>query len=307
MLGNTQVNGFWGAAVPFLSPDQVLAFTRPTSLALTRADNLSGAISFGLESLADAHVDTLLANAAGRSANALSYNSVVEGNWLASEGQALGSAAAVPANMAAGLWLPTATINGTPLALEKLQADGNSALASFAGGYQVTFTLGGSRSIATGNIVDDVAVTVKRVAEFNNGLAFYEADQRTGNISVDGKTLAPTDAGYLQGALANARLAGLVLDAGRLPAFGKQGVFDLPINDTKSYGLLLLVKNDPNTLFSSFAAANPGGAMQVVSLGSPGGGVTFGVEDTLVTSGLSDRDYNDLIVTLGHAAFDPGA
>ena len=107
-------------------------------------------------------------------------------------------------------------------------------MASFAGGYQVTFTLGGSRSIATGNIVDDVAVTVKRVAEFNNGLAFYEADQRTGNISVDGKTLAPGDAGYLQGALANARAAGLVLDAGRLPAFGQQGVFDLPIGEVRA-------------------------------------------------------------------------
>jgi len=303
-LDNTQVNGFWGAAVPFLSPDQVLAFTQPTSLALTRMDNLSGAISFGLQSLDNAQVDTLLGNAASRSANALSYNSVVEGNWLASEGQALGSAAAVPGTIGSGLWLPTATLNGANLALEKLQADGNSALASFAGGYQVTFTLGGSQSIANGNIIDDVAVTVKRVAQFSNGIAFYEADQRTGAISVDGKIVAPGDAGYLQGALAYARAAGLVLDASQLPAFGKQGVLDLPINDAKSYGLLLLVKNDPNTLFSSFAAANPGGAMQVVSLGSPGGGVTFGVEDTLVTSGLSDRDYNDLIVTLGHAPID---
>jgi len=51
---------------------------------------------------------------------------------------------------------------------------------------------------------------------------------------VDGKVLAPGDAGYLQGALANARAAGLVLDAGRLPAYGKQGVFDLPINDTRA-------------------------------------------------------------------------
>jgi len=99
------VNGFWGAAVPFLSPDQVLAFTRPTPLALTRADNLSGSVSFGLESLSNAHVDTLLAHASGRSANALSYNSIVEGNWLASEGQARGSAGAVPGTVGAGLWL----------------------------------------------------------------------------------------------------------------------------------------------------------------------------------------------------------
>lgn len=306
LLGNIQVNGPWGAAVPSLTPDQVLAFTRPTSLALSRTDSLSGAVSFGLESLDNAQVSTLLAGTTGRSGNALSYNSVVDGSWLASEGQAIGSAGALPGTVGAGLWLPTATLNGANLALQTLQADGNSALASFAGGYQVTFTLGGTRSIADGSIIDDAAVTVKRVAEFSNGLAFYEADQRTGAIVADGKTLAPGDAGYLQGALANARAAGLVLDASRLPAFGQQGTFDLPINDTKSYGLLLLVKNDPGTVFSSFAAANPGGAMQMISLGSPGGGVTFGVEDTLVTGGASDRDYNDLIVTLGHAAPDPG-
>jgi hypothetical protein len=167
--------------------------------------------------------------------------------------------------------------------------------------------MGGTRSIATGSIVDDAAVTVRRVAEFSNGIAFYEADQRTGNIVVNGQTLAPTDPGYLQAALASARTADLVLDASRLPAFGKQGTFDLPINDTKSYGLLVLVKNDPSTLFSSFAAANPGGAMQVLSLAAFAGGVTFGIEDTLVTSGRSDRDYNDLIVTIGHAALDATA
>ena len=306
LLGNIEVSGL-GAAVPLLlSPDQVLTFTQPTALGLTRADALSGVVTFSLLSLDDAHVETLLANATGRSVNALSYNSAVDGSWLASEGQAQGSAAAGPSKIGAGLWLPTATLDGViPLALETLKADGNSALATFTGGYQVAFTLGGSRSIPNGTIVDDAAVTVKRVAAFDNGLAFYEADQRTGAISVSGKPLAPGDAEYLQGALANARAENLVIDASRMPSFGKQAAFDLPINDTKSYGLLLLVNNNPNIVFSSFSAANPGGAIQIVSLAALGGGVTFGVEDTLVTSGLSDRDYNDLIVTLGHAPLDP--
>ena len=33
-----------------------------------------------------------------------------------------------------------------------------------------------------------------------------------------------------------------------------------------------------------------------MAFGDPGTGITFGIEDILVTSGLSDRDYNDLIV-----------
>ena len=42
-----------------------------------------------------------------------------------------------------------------------------------------------------------------------------------------------------------------------------------------------------------------GGAVQVMALGDSGQGVTFGLEDQL-TSGRSDRDFNDLLVTIGH-------
>ncbi len=306
LVDNIQVNGLHGAAVPFKSPDQVLAFVKPTSVGLARTDDLDGRVSFGLQSLDDAHVETLLADASARGAQTLSYNSVLDGSWLASEGQAFGGVAAVPGQMGAGLWLPTATLDGfLPLALESLKTDGNSALATFEGGYQCSFTLGGSRSIPDATIVGDVVVTVKRLAFFQDGLAFYEADQRTGSITVDGKTLAPGDAGYLQGALAIAQAANLVIDGGQMPAFRQQATYEgLAINDTKSYGLLVLVNNDRGNLFSSFSAANPGGSMQVVSLGASNGDVTFGVEDLLVSSGLSDRDYNDLIVTLGHRPLD---
>ena len=99
--------------------------------------------------------------------------------------------------------------------------------------------------------------------------------------------------------LGRARIgAGSLVAAGTVVRPGQQLTFDhLPLNDAKSYGLLLLVRNNPNELFSSFSAANPGGATQMVAFSDTGGrGVTFGIEDIAVASGHSDRDYNDLIV-----------
>lgn len=300
-LSNIQVSGWWGAPLQDVSVDEVLAFVRPTSLSIARADDHGGLVTFGVKSLDDGHVVSLLENAEARGTAALSYDSVMDGSWRSSEGQAFGSTSLVPGHIGAGVWLPVALLDGQPLALTGLQADGNSALATFEGGYQANFTLGGSRSIANGQVADQPVVTVKRLAAFDNGLAFYEADQSTGRIEVSGHSLAPGDPGYLQGALGLARAANLVIDAGQLPAFGQQTVLDhLPINDTRNYGLLVLVNNDPAHLFSSYAAANPGGAVQVVALGDAGHGVTFGVEDTLVTGGHSDRDYNDLLLTIGH-------
>lgn len=170
-------------------------------------------------------------------------------------------------------------------------------LERMTNGYQATFTLGGSRSIPNGSITDDVAVTVKRLAAFDNGLAFYEANARTGEIVVNGEALRPNQAGYLQGALANAWAEGLVIDPGRLPAFGQEVTLaGLPLDDAKSYGLLVLVNNSPAEIYSSYSSANPGGATQILAFGDSAGGITFGIEDILVTSAQSDRDYNDLLV-----------
>jgi hypothetical protein len=295
---NTQVAGFWGAPFVDVPVNQTLAFVRPTAMSIARADDLGGQVTFGLQSLSDGHVMPLLQNAEGRSAGALSYDSVFDGSWRFTQGQPFGSTASV--SIGADVWLPFALLDGQPLALTSLKADGNSAFATFEGGYQADFTLGGSRSIANGEVTDHVVVTVQRLADYNNGLAFYEADQSTGRIEVDGQSLLPGDPGYLQGALTLARESNLVLDATQLPANGQQAVFDhLPLNDTRNYSLLMLVQNDPGDLFSSYAAANPDGAVQVVALGDGGHGVTFGMEDVLVTSGHSDRDYNDLLVTIG--------
>ncbi|WP_127089444.1 right-handed parallel beta-helix repeat-containing protein [Aquabacter cavernae] len=300
-LGNIQVSGWWGAPLQNVSVNDVLAFVRPTALSATRDDALGGVATFGLQSLDDASIHTVLENAASRSAAALSYDGVTHAAWLASEGQAVGTMSTVPGGqMGAGVWLPVAMVDGQALALTELHADGNSAHATFEGGYEFTFTLGGSRSIATGVLLDQPTVTVQRLAAFENGLAFYEADQSTGQITYDGQTYLPGDEGYLAAALALAEGADLVLHADDLPDFGGQASFDqLGLNPARNYGLLLLVNDESTNLLSSYAAANPGGMVQVMALGQSDGGVTFGIEDTLVTDAHSDRDYNDLVVTLG--------
>ena len=51
-------------------------------------------------------------------------------------------------------------------------------------------------------------------------------------------------------------------------------------------------------IFSSFAAANPGGLAQMVSLGSgaAGLGMVLRIEDIAVGLAQSDRNFNDLLV-----------
>lgn len=293
-LGSINDSSLGGRA----TTSNTLAFVDDTPTVVSRADNLGGVVSFGLFSLTDGHTETLLQSAVGRSLGGLAYNDTSDAGWLASEGHAIGTVAASPSQIGAGVWLPTATLDGiVPLTITSLQIEGNSAFATFEGGYQANFSMGGSRSIPNGGIFDHAAVTVQRLAAYDNGLAFYSADARTGEIVVNGATLRPGDAGYLQGALANAWKEGLVISPDRLPAYGQEVTLgNLPLNDAKSYGLLVLVNYSADEIYSSFSAANPGGATQILAFGDSDGGVTFGIEDVLVTSGQSDCDFNDLMV-----------
>lgn len=294
---NTVISGL-GAATDLGSTADTLVFVRPTAVSVTRLDTMAGTASFGLMSLDEGVTTTLLANAMGSSANALGYLADAGPAWLASEGQAIGSAVAT-APLGEGVWLPTATVGGADLGLASVQRTGNSLLATFEGGYQASFSLGGTRAIPNGEAGEQAVVTVQRLAAYENGIAFYAADQVSGAIVVGDAVLLPGDPGYLAGALAVAMNDGVVLQAGELPGYGQQATFDtLSLTDARNYGLLVMV-NGGQQIYSSYSAANPGGAVQILTFGDPSGGVTYGIEDILVTSGASDRDYNDLLVTLG--------
>ena len=278
--------------------DNLLVLTRASAIAVSRMDDHGGTVTFGLQSLRDGHDVSLLSDAAGRDPGAVPWGFMPTSSWLASEHKALGTIGGLDSLIGSGVWLPTASIGGTSLSLKTVQLGANSVLATFEGGYQANIMLGGTRSILDGDAGNHPALEVMRLAGQNNGLAIYEADRATGAVTLGGRTVGTGDSGYLQTALAKARADGLVLGPDALPAFGKQAVLhDLPLDPAKNYAILLIVNNDPNTLFSSYSKANPHGDVQIVTLDPHGRGVTYGIEDVAVSSGHSDRDYNDLIVS----------
>ncbi len=120
-------------------------------------------------------------------------------------------------------------------------------------------------------------------------------DGSTGSLS----GLEPGASGYLEQALARSRAEGLLLTAEQLPAYGQSLSYqNLPLDTHKRYGVLLLPNGNTQSMVSSFAAANPGGLAQMLSLGSGevGLGMVMGIEDIAVGLAQSDRDFNDLLV-----------
>ena len=84
-----------------------------------------------------------------------------------------------------------------------------------------------------------------------------------------------------------------------MPAFGATSTFNsLPLDTRERYGVLLLQNGDSSEIFSSFAAANEGGATQMVSLSNSANSLVLGIEDLSVAKGLGDNDFNDLIVKI---------
>ncbi len=65
---------------------------------------------------------------------------------------------------------------------------------------------------------------------------------------------------------------------------------------------MLLQNGESAVIFSSFAAANQGGATQMVSLSNSANNLVLGIEDRSVAGGNSDSDFNDLIVRIQNVA-----
>jgi hypothetical protein len=220
--------------------------------------------------------------------------------WQDSEGRAIGSAATT--SVSSGSWVPTATRNGEELALKELIVNGNNVTAIYTDNVTGVFTLAGTGTAISPGTLNPI-LTVQRLGWYNNSLAFYQADSVTGAILANGATLLPGSPGYLQAALGNAKSAGLVLQASQLPGYKQASVIDsLPLNLLNNYGMLLMVNGSESEIYSSYSAANPGGVSQFLTFGSTDRGLTIGIEDQLVTS-RSDRDFNDLILTIASSAF----
>ena len=288
------------ASVEPVGTNQV-RFLQDAPLTSWRADSGSGLVTFGLQSNTGSNL-TLITGATGGSSGSLNPTNAnddnIAGGWQSTEAKAVGSRSITDAqNLSGPDWTPTASRDGVSLALLNLAVDGNQVTASFSGGVSGVFWQ------ATGNaptvVPAPAAVEVQRLAGYANSLGFYSVDSITGMVA----GLNPGDNGYLQAALARSQGEGLLLDSKTLPPFGGSATFNaLPLDTRERYGVLLLQNGDPAVIFSSFAAANPFGATQMVSLSNSSNNLVFGIEDLSVAGGYSDSDFNDLIVRVQNVA-----
>jgi hypothetical protein len=284
----------WSNQVQLLGSNS-LQFKQDGPLSCWRADSGSGLVSFGFQSAATSL--SLLRDASGGSTGSIKADNALSTNpshgWQTTEGQAIGSRSVVQGlNLVGSSWTPTASRDGQALQLLNLSVEGNQITANFAGGVAGVFWQAMGSAPTPTPILP--AVEVQRLAGFNNSLAFYRIDSITGEV--DG--FKPGDARYLEAALYRAEVDGLLLDYKRLPAYGESKSFtDLPIDTNLSYGMLLLQNGERSTIFSSFAAANPGAAIQMVSLGSEANKMVLGFEDISTVLSSSDKDFNDVIVS----------
>ncbi|MCP9787932.1 FG-GAP repeat protein [Cyanobium sp. Maggiore-St4-Cus] len=284
-----------------INEGNTISFANDGPLTTWRSDSGSGLVNFGLQRenpVPSTVRELLLSDAMGGSAGSINPINVLddspEGGWQSSEGIAVGSRSISDVTFLSGpAWTPTASRDGIDLELLELSLNGNQITARFEGGVRAEFW----QARGTAHTLEPVPASVKveRLAGYNNAIGFYSVDSITG--LVDGRS--PGEAGYLQAALARCEAEDLLLSASELPGFGQALTFNaLPIDSQKSYGVLLLQDGNRETIFSSFSAANPGGETQMVRLGSEANRFTLGLEDIAVTSGLSDRDFNDNIVRI---------
>ena len=274
-----------------------LQFEQNVELTAWRSDQGSGQVTFDLAS--GSRSISLLQNAKAGSSGAITPDSALDPNaaigWLATEGLAVGSLKALSNLDLLGTdWKPTATRDGKQLAIQNLEVDGNRISAEYENGVKLQLFIQAITSAPSPTPVRP-EVHIQRLGLYNNYLGFYAVDSITGEM----EGIMPGATGYLNKALERAQAADLLLEASELPGYGEQRTYsDLLLDPNKTYGVLLLQNGIKDKMFSSFAAANLGGASQMVTLGSDSTGMVLGIEDRDVLGVASDSDHNDLIVSI---------
>lgn len=263
---------------PLSASDGLLNFSGDASLTLHRLDQGGGLASFGLRQGGEER--RLLRDARGADDGSLNaqrlFASDPSVNGSSTEGRAAGTAAwASGAGLASGPWQPVCWLDGQEQALQGLVVEANRAIATFNGGLAVQYAVDATGTAA----VDDARplVRVKRLGAFANALAFYEVSDSNGSVG----GLQPGQDGYLQAALADAITGERLVEAGDLPAFGQTAeLHDLVLRPDRRYGMLLLISDNR--------------------------GMVLGFEDLITNQPFSDRDFNDLIVSVSSSVLLTG-
>ena len=291
-------------------PDNALKLNKSLKIHATRIDQNAGLVTIGLEK--DSISNTLLSSAKSQSKHiaaltAENINSDQQSeNWQSTEGLQVGPLSS--AHLDDGTYKPYAIHEDQKLAIETLHDNGNSVDVHFEKNIQVRFF-----TSSTGSWLNDtpqsekIYLNIKRLGRLITSLGFYECDPVTGEILIAEDSIKPGEDGYMQQAMDLSKSSNLFFTGKDMPGY-KSEVTISDITDFKpnaGYGLFLSVDGQKNILHSSFSSANPGNAIQMISTASQAGAISYAFEDILVSNSESDRDYNDLIVTIGAESIIP--
>jgi hypothetical protein len=300
--------GTWQGALNKTSP-QSINFSNDVYIDVVRNDSEAIKASFGLRKEDDSTPRIFLQDAGPASLHSLNTTAIFTpsgiDSWLTSEGKNIGLGTVKSTMVAAGEWTPYAIDEyGNNLELESVEISGNSATAYFSSGIKAIYNTPGTGIQASAESGEELSITVKRLGDQRNGLAFYEADALTGGVRINGQWFLPGDHGYLDAALRVAKSNDLYVSPDELPAFGEQVVLrNLGLNPGLNYGLLLLRNNDANDMASSYDSASSKGEVSFISFTAPNRGVIYGIEDQKAGQ-RTHSDFNDLIVSIANSSFE---
>jgi hypothetical protein len=158
------------------------------------------------------------------------------------------------------------------------------------------------------NRSEPLQLEIRSLGRYQADLFFYEADsitgliveQRDANSGLPTKTVAVTDAGYLETAVARSQTAGTFLLHEDLPSYGTQRLYGeaFGLISGTNYGVVVRVETPEG---ERFYGSYGDGAGQFLTFADPEhNGFALGFEDQKV--GTGDDDFNDLLLIFSVAA-----
>ena len=298
----------WNPAIT-ITPDFDLVFLADVSLSITRIDSLTGVRSSFAIARPEAEAETLqplLTDAQPASPDSLTSSKIFSQdsatNWRSTEGQAIGDSRGTQIN-GAGTYTPLIFADDQQFpdsaTIVEAEAIGNTVEIKTSQGLQYQLAQQGTGILNVSENTDQFAITIKRLGRNHNGFALYQVDPETGSVTLNGQTFSVVQPGYANAAFESAAANQLVFNVDEMPEYDEEITLrDVALSPGAEYGILFF--NDTrSTTYSSFAAANPGYAVQVQSyLPENDNQLVFALEDLSITDPTCDRDFNDLIITI---------
>lgn len=305
---------YWDSGIS-VNDRKELIFTEDIILTITRIDEKSNTrSSLFLARAGEEEVTTqpLLVEAEAATNGSLTSSKILSNdpsaNWLSSEGKALGGTGTSQL-LGAGRYLAwVETTEQKPdnaTNVDQATAVANTVELSTDEGFRYRLSTPGSGVLTAEETSSNYAITVKRLGQNLNGFALIPLESSTGGVSVNGQTYLPNQPGYIAAVLAAAEAQKLVFDSSAMPEYGQELKLEgIRLSPGSQYGILFF-NAERTKFYSSFSEANPGAEVQVQSFLPPDDSqLIFGLEDILTNSGVSDRDFNDLILLI-EARQDP--